>query len=107
MDGMTIGWTEKPCVRSHTVAHELGHNFGANHDTATDTSHLFNYGHGHLIEKGNASMGYNTIMAYGRSGYSANANYYSNPDVIHPVTGTPTGVEGVEGVTLTSSGGWI
>ena len=34
-------------------------------------------------------------MAYGTTGYRAKANYYSNPDVIFPGTGTPTGVAGV------------
>ena len=34
-------------------------------------------------------------MAYRRSGYNARVNYYSNPSVILPLTGTPTGVAGV------------
>ena len=92
----TIGVTQKPCALGHyTVGHELGHNFGGQHDPATDTNNIFSYGHGHLIEKGTNTTGFNTIMAYGRSGYYAKANYYSNPDVIFPGTGTPTGIEGV------------
>merc|ERR1719410_2256445 len=47
------------------------------------------------MEKGSASTGYNSIMAYGTTGYRRKANYYSNPDVIYPGTGTPTGVDGV------------
>ena len=34
-------------------------------------------------------------MAYGRPGFTRRANYYSNPDIIFPKTGTPTGVAGV------------
>ena len=59
------------------------------------SNNIFSYGHGQLIEKGSASTGYNSIMAYGTTGYRAKANYYSNPDVIFPGTGTPTGVAGV------------
>ena len=32
-------------------------------------------------------------MAYQSSGHYYRANYYSNPDVIFPTTGCPTGVE--------------
>ena len=59
------------------------------------SNNIFSYGHGQLIEKGSASTGYNSIMAYGTTGYRRKANYYSNPDVIFPGTGTPTGVAGV------------
>ena len=65
------------------------------HCTRVATNTFFSYGHGHLIEKGNASQGYRSIMAYGTTGYRRKANYYSNPDVIFPGTGTPTGVAGV------------
>jgi len=96
MYGWTVGVTQKPCALGHyTVGHELGHNFGAHHDTRVASNNIFSYGHGQLIEKGSASTGYNSIMAYGTTGYRRKANYYSNPDVIFPGTGTPTGVAGV------------
>ena len=34
-------------------------------------------------------------MAYYTSGHSGRMNYWSNPNVLLPQTGTPTGVEGV------------
>ena len=34
-------------------------------------------------------------MAYYTSGHSGRVNYWSSPDVIYPVTGTPTGVTDV------------
>lgn len=34
-------------------------------------------------------------MAYNAQGHRERVNYYSNPDVVYPGTGTPTGVEGV------------
>merc|ERR1719215_996147 len=37
-----------------------------------------------------------TVMAYSATGHSTRVNYWSNPDVNHPITGTPTGVAGTE-----------
>ena len=47
------------------------------------------YGHGHLIAKGTSSEKA-SIMAYGNW-----INYYSDPSLIYPGTGTPTGVKDV------------
>ena len=55
----------------------------------------FDHGHGHLIEAGTASTGARTILAYYADGHAQRVNYYSNPAVTFPATGTPTGVEGV------------
>ena len=63
-----------------TLAHELGHNFGCNHND------------GHLVTSGNNSQGVNTIMAYATTDHWFSANYYANPDLIYPPTGTPLGV---------------
>jgi len=95
--GKTIGWTKKPCALGvYIVGHELAHNFGAHHDPRVAHNQLFSYGHGHLIEKGNGwNTGFRTIMAYSAEGHNPVVNYYSNPDVIYPRTGTPTGVAGV------------
>ena len=76
-------------------AHELGHNFGAHHNIEEDTNSNYPYGHGHLIGAGNGVEGSTTILAYTRTGHRTRANYYSNPDLVYPPTGTPLGVRGV------------
>ena len=40
--------------------------------------------------KGAASTGYRTILGYNADGHDIRVNYYSNPAVTHPITGTPT-----------------
>ena len=86
----------KSCaIGGYTFGHELGHNFGCHHDIVSATNTYFSYGHGHHIEQGQASQGYRTVLAYTAPNHRARANYYSNPAVILPITGTPTGVEGV------------
>ena len=76
--------------------HEIGHNFGCGHDKGTHTNSEFSYGHGHLIQPTGDTKwsGYRTNMAYFSFGHGNKVNYYSNPDVIYPGTGTPTGVAG-------------
>ena len=89
--GPTFSTVKKSCALGYfTIGHELGHNFGCHHNKEQDTNKNIPFGHGHLIEGGAR-----TIMAYHVSGYDSKVNYYSNPDVIYPGTGTPTGVEGV------------
>ena len=87
----------KRCVGNYVVGHELGHNFGSHHDiySATNQNRYYSYGYGHHIERGSHSTGARTILAYRRAGYNARVNYYSNPSVILPLTGTPTGIAGV------------
>ena len=41
------------------------------------------------------ARGFRTILAYEKRGHRKRKNYYSNPSVILPQTGTPTGVAGV------------
>ena len=69
-----------------------GHNYGCHHNPEEVTSSYFSYGHGHLIERGSASTGYRTILAYNAAGHSTRVNYYSNPSVVYPVSQTATGV---------------
>ena len=73
-----------------SLGHELGHNLGAGHNVG-DSGNSLPRGHGYFIKKGKYQIGLRSIMAYPRKGYEIRTNYYSNPDVIHPLTGTPTG----------------
>jgi len=91
---------KKSCaVGQYSVGHEIGHNFGLDHDPANARSPPYPYGTGHLIDSESewcnpASCGYRTIMAYNTSsGHPERRNYYSNPDVFLPDTNTPTGTE--------------
>jgi len=96
--GLTLTVTQKSCALGYySFGHELGHNFGATHNTEVATNSRFSYGHGHLITPTGASKwsGYRTIMAYFADGHYNRVNYYSNPNVNYPGTGTPTGVADV------------
>ena len=89
----SFSWVKKNCAfRSGmwSLGHELGHNLGAAHN-ARDSGTSLPRGHGYFIKKGKYQIGLRSIMAYPRKGYEIRTNYYSNPDVIHPLTGTPTG----------------
>ena len=94
--GATFSVTKKSCASgSYSLAHEIGHNIGAQHDPRTSTNDEFPYAHGHLIKRGNSNLGVRTIMAYKRPKYVARVNYWSNPNVLYPITKTTTGVAGL------------
>ena len=56
---------------------------------------LFLIFHSSTQGSGSNSNGYRSILAYYAEGHSHRVNYYSNPNVIFPDTGTPTGVAGI------------
>jgi hypothetical protein len=94
--GNTVSVTMKRCaVGYYSFGHEIGHNIGLHHNPAVATNSAYPYGTGHLIAQGAASTGYRTILAYNADGHRTRVNYYSNPLVNYPLTGTPTGVDGV------------
>lgn len=69
-----------------TLAHELGHNLGCQHDpaNANPAISLFPYAYGHLVEGK-----FRTVMSYACDGCTRIPNF-SNPDVSHD--GMPTGI---------------
>jgi len=83
-----------------TLAHELGHNFGCDHNRLNATKGVpplpGKYNFGYLIQPRGRTIwdGYHTIMAYYNNHYMNQVNYWSNPAIILPDTGTPTGVRG-------------
>jgi len=91
--GQMISVCKKSCALGYfSFGHELAHNIGLAHNK--ETGHYnrhFSYGQANLIKRGKASTGYRTILGYNYAGHRERVNYYSNPDVIYPRTGTPTG----------------
>ena len=96
-----------------SFGHEIGHNFGATHNPEQFSS-TSGEGYGHLIlvmihfmietqlkcaifqPTGSSKYkGYRTILGYNADGHYNRVNYYSNPEVIFPTTGTATGVTGL------------
>ena len=99
--GYTVSVTRKSCALGYySFGHEVGHNIGLHHNVEASTNTAYPYGHGHLIDAGTASTGVRTILAYNANGHSTRVNYYSNPSVNYPGTGTPTGELKVKGYVL-------
>ena len=91
-NGNGLSVVAKHCVETYTYGHELGHNLGAYHNIENNNP-VYSYGHGNRIGGKNGNEGYHTIMSYSANGYRNQVNYYANPEVILPETGTPTGDE--------------
>ena len=73
--------------------HEIGHNFGARHDTYVDAATTpYAYGHGYV----NAMAGWRDVMAYNNACAAVGTSctriaYLSNPNVTYGSPATPTG----------------
>lgn len=82
-EGLTAGW--------YTLAHEIGHNMGCQHDSkTTKTKGAYTYSHGWTF-KGMDKAYYATIMSYGNA-TSTRIPFFSNPLVKYNgvATGTAT-----------------
>jgi len=94
--GTTVSVAMKRCALGYySFGHEIGHNIGLTHNKEAATNRNYPYGHGHLIAKGSHYTGARTVLAYNANGHRSRVNWYSNPNVNFPTTGTPTGVAGV------------
>ena len=98
--GRTISVVRKDCAAArYVLGHEIGHNIGLDHEMAKGGNKHYPYGHAHQISHSpdSESPKYRTIVGAGgkKSERPFRGNYYSNPDIIFPLTGTPTGVAGV------------
>merc|ERR1719167_457480 len=83
-----FGLTAKGCALNiYTVGHEIGHNFGLDHDKHQGPNNAYSYGLGHHIPGTNKM----TIMAYPHEGNTREINYYSAPNVYY--NGIVTGSE--------------
>ena len=91
--GYAISVVKKSCIKGYTFSHEIGHNIGLYHDKR-HRNLKYPYAQGSYIEKGKSWTGYRSIMAYARYGHYRRVPYFSNPNVIYPMTGTPTGIMG-------------
>merc|ERR1719383_1252425 len=83
--GNTVSVTMKSCaVGRFSFGHEIGHNFGCDHDAGNGPNPYYSYGLGkHICMKvdGYWCTGVRTIMAYYAHGYRTRVNWWSNPDV--------------------------
>ncbi len=104
-DDKEAGYTEAFCVVANncittnlSFAHELGHLLGANHNEANDNSPPYPYGHGYIYAEEN----WRTIMSYNASpcgsfpDHCVRIEYWSNPNVLHPMDSVPMGTVSLE-----------
>ena len=79
----------------------LGLSVGLSHNATNslDFAENLSSGSGHKIDVGLSenTLGFHTIMALPTDGHLIPVNYYSNPHMMFPQTGTATGIYGLEG----------
>ena len=74
----------------HSSLHEVGHNFGCQHDAGHGHNSQYSYGYGYLLGPDWLdNYGYRTVMAYNADGHKTRVNFMSNPNVEYK--GYPTG----------------
>ena len=79
--------TMDSCISAYTMAHEMGHNMGSQHDREEGGTGAYPYSFGHK-EAGK----FRTIMAYPCIPACTRINHYSNPLVLYQNT-WPTGID--------------
>jgi len=80
--------TDRDCVASDTLTHELGHNMGDAHDRASGGTGVFPYSFGYRDTIGK----FRTIMAYScPNGACPRVRYFSNPRIL--INGRPAGID--------------
>jgi len=88
-----VSATSSACLQGYTFTHELGHNFGANHDrNSVQESQLHPYGHG--VQYISSTTAYRTVMAYQCPtvpGGCPVAPYFSNDEYGLTEAGLPLG----------------
>ena len=93
--GRTISVVTKSCAdTNYSFGHELGHNLGCAHNVEDDTNPANPYAFGYFFPAGQGKSGFRSIMAYPAPKYPTRTNFFSNPSVEFPDTGTSTGVHG-------------
>jgi len=81
-NGHTLTVVKKSCSFGyHSSGHEVGHNFGCQHDKDHGDNKWYEYGYGWYI--GPPGFGFRTCMAYSASGYSTRLNRFSNPALFY------------------------
>lgn len=79
-DGQDTGSDGTYYCRDETLAHELGHNLGSQHDAGTAANEPGRYSYSYGYKAGPSTGDFFTIMAYGDSGQRA-YRVFSNPRV--------------------------
>ncbi|MEK7400909.1 MAG: M12 family metallo-peptidase [Gemmatimonadota bacterium] len=76
-----------------TLAHEVGHNYGARHETSNDPGSPYTYGHGFTP----SDLAWRTIMTtFVACNNCPRVQFWSNPDVTFPSTGQVMGTTTAE-----------
>jgi len=80
--GHTLTVVKKSCSYGyHSSGHEVGHNYGFQHNQENGHNSHYDYGYGWFI--GPPGFGYRTCMAYSADGYKTRLNRFSNPTLFY------------------------
>ena len=81
----------------YSFGHELGHNMGADHDTANSSgAGAYTYDHGFIHPSAVAAESWRTVMSYQTAPTSTRVQYWSNPNINYPVMSVAMGTAATE-----------